>query len=90
MLSMIVSAAALGAALNASATVALEAARNRINLTRAAWVAEGSLEGARATIDAILADDALASAGWRALDGLIPHPIPTLGVPSILSRQAFG
>lgn len=68
---VMVSAFALGAALSMTTDGALDAARNRVNLSRATWLAEGCLEHARASIENALSDNHGASAAWRAVDSLL-------------------
>lgn len=62
---------ALGLAASLAARQAVQVARNRIDLTRAAWLAEGCLEHVRAVIAATLAErqaDSDAVAVWSAAD----------------------
>jgi general secretion pathway protein K len=60
-------AATVGLLLARSGRDAVGAARNRVSLRRAAWIAEGCAERARAAIDATLTDVGRADA-WRTLD----------------------
>lgn len=59
--------ASVGLLLVRSARDAVGAARNRVSLTRATWVAEGCAERARAVIDITLHDEVRANV-WRTLD----------------------
>jgi type II secretory pathway component PulK len=69
-LSVMVGAVALGAALAATTAAAIGAARNRGSLTRASWLAEGCLEYTRAIIDEALLDQRRASRVWSNIDSV--------------------
>lgn len=72
---VVIALAALGAAGSLAAHRAIDTSRNRVNLTRAAWRAEGCAEVARAVIDDALrgaaSDPARGAAVWDDLDTLV-------------------
>jgi hypothetical protein len=49
----------------------LASAHNRVALTRAAWMAEGCIERARAALDPALAADRVSELAWRRLDRVV-------------------
>ncbi|HEY7232701.1 MAG TPA: hypothetical protein VH539_01070 [Gemmatimonadaceae bacterium] len=66
--------AVLGASLTTSAREAVAAARNRVDLLRAAWRGEGCADAARSVIDEALAGGAHqtgAASAWSSLDAIV-------------------
>lgn len=70
-LSVLVSAAALEVMLSTTSAEALDSIRNRVELTRAGWLAEGCLEGARASIAEALSDQRQSDKAWNDLDSVV-------------------
>ncbi|HEV8446138.1 MAG TPA: hypothetical protein VGQ44_04940 [Gemmatimonadaceae bacterium] len=69
--------------------LAVHASRNRTELERAYWTANGCASRARATIDALLGDDRDAAAVWQTLDRRLPRVL-TLEHPCSLQLEAAG
>jgi type II secretory pathway component PulK len=70
-LSVMVSAVALGVVLSTRGGDAVTTAQERVRLTRAAWLADGCIAEARSAIDDLLADDRGAARSWLRLDSLV-------------------
>lgn len=90
---ILVGVASLGLATQLAGRDAAASARNRMNLTRATWLAEGCLERARALIgQALTAGEGHGSDGvdpWGALDQVIPHaPLLTAAGCNVELRPA--
>jgi general secretion pathway protein K len=86
--------ASLGLAIQLAGRDAVAAARNRMNLTQAAWLAEGCLERARAVIgEALTAGESAISAGvdpWGALDQVVPRAPVLTAVGCDVELRAAG
>ena len=74
-LSTLAIAATVGMLLARSSRDAVGAARNRVSLSRAAWLAEGCAERARAAIDLALREEGKASE-WRTIDAAVRDAMP--------------
>lgn len=87
-LAILASLAAVALAASESARTDLSASRNRIELRRAHWLAEGCLAVARAAIDAALAsaDAARGASPWDSLD----HRVDTARTGCELSLRPVG
>ncbi|MEO8879626.1 MAG: hypothetical protein ABI446_04460 [Gemmatimonadaceae bacterium] len=89
---VIVALTALGVSLSLIARQALGAARNRIELTRAEWRAEGCMAQMRASIEVYLTSpprvDAHGLSGWSALDQLAAADALRIGECEITFRAA--
>ena len=83
-LALMVGVVAIGVTLATTTDEALDAARNRVSLTRASWVAEGCAERARSAIDEALASDPGADLAWRNIDSVVAASPVTAGCDVIL------
>ena len=76
---MLTGVAILGLLLTVTSRDALGTARNRINLTRARWRAEGCVERAKASVEDAASGRVISDSVWFGLDGLIARARFTTG-----------
>jgi type II secretory pathway component PulK len=69
---VLVAVAVLGSVISLAGRQALAAAHNRINLTKAAWLAEDCVQRGLSAITAVLVAESLDQNSWRALDRVVP------------------
>jgi type II secretory pathway component PulK len=71
-------------------SAAMETARNRVNLVRASWIAEGCLEAARAETDAALMATGDSGTAWLAIDSVLVNAPLLRGTACIVGARAEG
>jgi general secretion pathway protein K len=87
---VLVGLASLGLALSLVGRDAVGATQNRVNLTRAHWLAEGCVNVVRAVAAEALADREHANAAWRTLDELVASSPLVTGLGCKLTVQPAG
>jgi general secretion pathway protein K len=87
---VLVGLASLGLALSLVGRDAVGATQNRVNLTRAHWLAEGCVNVVRAVAADALADREHANAAWRTLDELVSSSPLVTGLGCELTLQPAG
>ncbi len=87
---VVVGLASLGLALSLVGRDAVGATQDRVNLTRAHWLAEGCVNVVRAVAAGTLADREHANAAWRTLDQLVSSSPLVTGLGCKLSMQPAG
>lgn len=75
----LVSAALLGMTISTTSADELASVQNRLNVTRAAWLAEACVEAARASIGEPLSQEDRAPEVWKALDSVVASSPLTAG-----------
>jgi type II secretory pathway component PulK len=87
---VLVGLASLGLALSLVGRDAVGATQNRVNLTRAHWLAEGCVNVVRAVAGEALADREHANAAWRTLDERVSSSPLVAGLACELTMQPAG
>ena len=87
---VLVGLASLGLALSLVGRDAVGATQNRVNLTRAHWLAEGCVNVVRAVAAEALADREHANAAWRTLDELVSSSPFVTGLGCELTLRPAG